>query len=122
MSEQTPASAPLADNQHKNIVLITYGLYVLGIFLGLPALIGLIIAYVKRKDAEGSVYHSHFTYLIRTFWIALLGCFLGALLLFVVVGAFVLILVGIWFIIRVIYGFVKANDQKAINPTTWFLN
>ncbi|MFT0849241.1 hypothetical protein VRY85_00485 [Achromobacter sp. F4_2707] len=52
----------------KTYSMIVYGLYTLGLFLGgLPTLIGLIMAYVKRKDFGGTIYSEHMNLLIRTF-------------------------------------------------------
>ena len=62
----------------KNVTLVVYGLQALSFFFGGPALIGLIINYVKRDDARGTLYESHFNWQIRTFWWGLawfaLGC------------------------------------------------
>ncbi len=59
--------------------------------VGLAAIVGVIIAYVKRGDAQGTWVASHFTWLIRTFWWSLLWDLIGVLML-VTLG---LILIGI---------------------------
>ncbi len=49
------------------MVGVTYGLYGLGLFLLWPALIGVVIAYVKRHDVP-ELLSSHYRWLISTFW------------------------------------------------------
>ena len=83
---------------------------------------GLIVAYVKRGDAQGTWVASHFTWLIRTFWYSFLWGVVGAVVL-VVLG---IILIGIpiafliwavasiWVIYRVIRGYLLFKESKAI--------
>ncbi|MFW1924299.1 DUF4870 family protein, partial [Acinetobacter geminorum] len=53
----------------RTLTLILYVLYIVDIFTGgLLAVIALIIKYVKRSDVQGSIFESHFTWQIRTFW------------------------------------------------------
>ena len=46
----TNASEAIPSSQAFTLVGVTYGLYGFGLFLLWPALIGVVIAYVKRKD------------------------------------------------------------------------
>jgi hypothetical protein len=56
----------------KSWTLIVWGLYLASFFgLATTQIIGLIIAYVKRRDAAGTPFESHMIYAIRTFWIGL---------------------------------------------------
>ena len=50
--------------------MIVYGLFLGGIVAPIFPLIGVIFAYILRKDS-GDILYTHFSYLIRTFWIAL---------------------------------------------------
>src|SRR4051812_25246016 len=59
-----------------------YALYLIGLTHGLTTIIGLIIAYASR-DSAGPRMYSHYTWLIRTFWITLGGFVAGGLLLLV---------------------------------------
>ncbi len=36
-------------------------------------LIGVIIAYLKRGEADGTLWRTHFTYIIHTFWLGVVG-------------------------------------------------
>lgn len=68
---------------------IAYGLHVTGLFLLWPALIGLVLDYVKRGDVEETILESHYGWLIRTFWWALLwgGLIVAAMLWLIVPNA-----------------------------------
>ena len=73
------ASEPVPSSREFTFVGIAYGLHVTGLFLFWPALIGLVLDYIKRGDVEGTVLESHYGWLIRTFWWSLLwgGLILG---------------------------------------------
>lgn len=101
--------------------LVLYILYGIGIIVGLVAVAGVIMAYVKRGDARGTMLESHITYLIRTFWIAFIGSIVGMVTTFVLVGWLILLAVAVWYIYRIVRGFVAYNDGKPIaDPAGWF--
>jgi uncharacterized membrane protein len=76
------AIEPVPSSREFTFVGVAYGLHVTGLFLFWPALIGLVLDYVKRGDVEGTVLESHYGWLIRTFWWSLLwaSLVLGAML------------------------------------------
>src|SRR5690554_1707752 len=91
----------VAQQSMRTYSMIVYGLYALGLFLGgLPTLIGLIMAYLKRNEFRGTIYHGHMTLLIRTFWYSLVVSFLGAVLALIYIGYVILFAVGVWYIYR----------------------
>lgn len=97
----------------KTYSMIVYGLYTLGLFLGgLPTLIGLIMAYVKRKDFGGTIYSEHMNLLIRTFWFSLLFSLIGAITTWLYIGFVILFAVGVWYVYRLVRGFVRMHDGK----------
>lgn len=54
---------------NRTLTLILYILYIVAIFTGgLLAVIALVINYVKRSSVRGTIFESHFTWQIRTFW------------------------------------------------------
>lgn len=97
----------------KTYSMIVYGMYVLGLFLGgLPTVIGLIMAYVKRNDFAGTIYKEHMGLLIRTFWYSLLFSILGAMTAWLYIGVVILFAVAVWYIYRLIRGFARLTDGK----------
>ena len=68
-------------------------LYLANLFTGFSVLIGLILAYVWRNDADVTEWEeTHLTYLIRTFWI---GFWLMLLTILAVVGGAIAVSVGV---------------------------
>jgi uncharacterized membrane protein len=99
----------------KTLTMVVYGLQGLSIFVGVTALIGIIINYVKREDAAGTVYASHFDWQIRTFWWGLLWSVVGFILLFAFgLGLIVWFVAGIWALYRIVKGFLKLNDNQPV--------
>lgn len=92
---------------------------VVGAFLiGWPSIIGVVLNYVKRSEARGTWVDSHFRWQIRTFWFGLLWISLCWLFVIMTFGIGILIawlpmaIVGIWFIYRVIRGWLALNDRR----------
>ncbi|WGE31390.1 hypothetical protein NYR60_05810 [Actinobacillus genomosp. 2] len=117
-----PFSLQPSDDSQRKMMYITYGLFGLGIiFGGLPAIAGVIMAYIKREDMQGTAYYDHMRFLIRTFWGTLAGFVLGMILSFIGIGILVIWAVSIWYVFRVIYGAIKLLDNKSVTPTGWFM-
>ena len=92
---------------------ILYGLYALSWFTGgLSGLVGLIIDYVKRSEVRGTMYASHATWRIRTFWGALICSAFASLFLLIHIGFFFLFLIWIWTLYRLVRGWVSLFDRK----------
>ena len=104
----------------RQYTMIIYILYIASVLIGVTSIVGIIMAYIKRADFAGSEYEDHITYLIRTFWISLIGYLIGIVLMFIGIGLFIIIAVGIWFLYRSIAGFIKFNDNKPIDAQGWF--
>lgn len=96
---------------------IVYGLFAIGYIVALTTLAGVIYAYLSRgKDA---VLDSHLQFQIRTFWISLALAVLAFVTMFVGVGLLVWAFLAVWGLIRVISGFLLANDGKPITGTKY---
>jgi uncharacterized membrane protein len=101
----------------KTLTMVVYALQVLSVFVGITAIVGVIINYVKREDAAGTLFQSHFDWQIRTFWWGLLWSAIGFVLLFAFgLGLVVWFVAGIWALYRVIKGFLKLNDNQPVMP------
>ncbi|MEM5500095.1 hypothetical protein WNY59_00685 [Ahrensia kielensis] len=105
----------------KNAQLI-YILFLASFLLsGIPAIIGLVMAYMNRGKAGGFT-ETHYTWLIRTFWIGLLYSLIAAILIFVMIGMFVAIAVAIWAVIRVVKGLMALGRNEPIpDPQSWWI-
>ena len=92
---------------------------VVGSFLGsLPSIVAVILNYVKRGDAKGSWAESHYRWQIRTFWFALLWLVVGWALILtfigIVIGGPLLLILPVWLIYRIVRGWLRLNDKKAM--------
>lgn len=95
-------------------VLLVYGFMLFGILFsgGVLSIAGVIWAYLKRSDAEGTVFASHFTNVIRTFWICFVLGIVAIATLFVGIGWVVALVAGVYALYKYIKGLVKAIDGK----------
>ena len=115
MAETMPqGAAPVADQADTRLMaIIVYGLYLVGWpCLHLSTIVGLIMAYVKRDDARGTIWESHFANQIETFWISLVITAIAIPLCFVFVGFPILLGVFVWFLYRSIKGLIRAIEGR----------
>jgi uncharacterized membrane protein len=67
----SPVGAANAEENARVSILIVYALYLLELANGITAIAGVVLAYIKRGDARGTIYASHYANAISTFWIVL---------------------------------------------------
>jgi uncharacterized membrane protein len=116
------APAPeVPTNKVRDAAFLVHICYAASFVVGFSSIVGVIIAYMKRADAVDTIYASHFTYAIRTFWIGAAMALVAFVLCFVLVGFLLLPLLGIWLVVRVVRPFLAWNDHKPIvKPTRFF--
>ena len=119
-------STRMGDRADPTLGHLAYGLYALGFFSGIAALISVILCLVKRQDVRGTVLESHFTWIIRTFLWSLLAYFVCFVLVVTLIGIPLAWLLGlatyVWSVYRIVIGWVKYSDGRAIpDPEAWFL-
>ena len=118
---QTPRQIDRWLEPGKTNVQVVYFLYIAGMFIGISALVGIVIAYINRGKAGGWV-ETHYTWQIRTFWIGLLYSFVSVLLMIVAIGFVLIFAVAIWVIVRCVLGLQAANrDEPVKNPESWLI-
>jgi uncharacterized membrane protein len=95
---------------------------VVGAFLtGWPSIIAVILNYIKRSEARGTWLDSHFRWQIRTFWFGLLWISLCGTFIIATLGIGLLFvwlpigLVGLWFVYRIVRGWVTLNDRRPMD-------
>lgn len=120
-SNNTPvmdaASASQGINaEEKQLATIVYVLQAVAVFIGLTSIVGVIMNYVKRGDLQNEVVRSHFNYQIRTFWWTLVWSILSAIFTAVTFGfgAISFLVVLVWYIYRVVKGWIRLNDAKSV--------
>jgi uncharacterized membrane protein len=100
----------------KQITMVVYVLQALSFFFGLTAIVGVVINYVKKDDAAGTLYESHFDWQIRTFWWGLLWAVIGFVLAFVLIGFAVMFVAWVWAVYRVVKGWLKLSENQPVMP------
>jgi Predicted membrane protein len=119
--------------EDRTMPAVTYALYFLTYATGITVIIGLILAYVQR-DRAGARMRTHYTFLIRTFWIGIAWGLLAALLFAVGIPLSVVLiglplvfvawaiwsLIAVWFAVRLVVGVIYlARDEAYPRPDTW---
>jgi uncharacterized membrane protein len=132
VTEETVVAAPTED---RTMPAVSYALYLVGLTNGLTILIGLIIAYANRDRASPKM-QTHYTFLIRTFWLSIAWFLIGgataavgvvfSIILvgipFVILGGLICSVVGIWFAVRSVVGVIYlARDEAYPRPDTWLV-
>jgi uncharacterized membrane protein len=133
----TPPQLPggeIADTTSlRSLVILCYVLFLLACVNGVTAIVGVIIAYVKRHDAVGTIWESHFNNLILVFWVMV-----GATLMFflswpfafgwwfangfvwlaptavlpLLFGFILFPVLAVWYLYRIIRGLIRAGEDR----------
>ena len=98
--------------------LLSSGFIVTAFLTGWPSIIAVIINYVKRAEASGTFLESHFRWQLQTFWYAVIGVAICAVLFVTLIGiplAWLLaVVVGLWVLYRIIRGWMTLADGKML--------
>lgn len=111
------ASDVLSVEQERRLRTLThvlYGLYALSLLISVSAVVAVMINYVKRRDASGTLYASHFSWQICTFWWSLGLGVLSLLFQGIFIGKLILWGTVLWVAYRIIRGWLHLNDRKPI--------
>ncbi len=110
-----PANAGFDVNRPTIISL----LYLASFITGVTGLVGIVLAHVWRGESHEPWMTSHYTYLIRTFWIGLLASIIAGLLSFILIGLLLFPLIAVWVGVRSVLSMVKAQKHEPMpDPET----
>lgn len=103
---------------------IIYVLYIAGLFIGLSAIIGVMLAYFYQRQCRTKPcpdwLKTHYHFQIRTFWIGLIYLLIGVITSFILIGYAILLFWFIWVLVRTIKGLLSVDKRQAYsNPTSW---
>lgn len=94
-------------------------LYLGSIITGFSGLIGIVLAHVWSGEDNPDWMASHYTFLIRTFWI---GFAASVLLAITIIGLIVVWVPFIWVAVRSIVSLVNAQKQQPMpDPKSWLI-
>ena len=98
----------------RRTTLVVYILQAVGLLIPITMVVAVVVDYVKREDVAGTWLESHFRWQIRTFWFTLLWVVLGSLLTAVAIGHLILLAAGVWYIYRVVKGWLRLSDGREV--------
>ncbi len=94
----------------RTVAHLVYGLFTLGVLsaglLGIASVAAVVLAYVKRADAAGTIYAAHLDWVLSTFWWSVLWLLLSALASLVFVGWITGAVALVWLVYRIIKGWL----------------
>lgn len=115
-----PSGSPVQsggfDANRPTIISLCY----LGSFItGISGLVGIVLAHVWSGEEQEPWMASHFTYLIRTFWIGFVASIVGVVLSIVLIGIPLLMATAVWVGVRSVMSLIKAQKQEPMpDPET----
>ena len=103
----------------RKITIFDYALHIASPIISMMSLtiIALIINYVKRDDARGTVYESHMNWMISTCWWTLLWLVVTGALAFITLTllAWTMVIPILWYLYRMIKGLLRAMDEQPVS-------
>lgn len=120
MSQTLPPTSLVSETRITHFLYLMHGLAPFTAWL--LAVAAIIIGMVKRPDVQGTYLESHISWLSRTFWWGLLWIAICGVITFILVVTVVGLLVAwlpftilfIWYLYRVIRGWLRLSDGKPI--------
>lgn len=100
----------------RSVMHILYGMHTVAPFTFFTlAVVAMVVNYIKRSDETELVYTAHHSYMISTFWWALLWLVVTSplYLLLWLPGMLASAVVGLWYLYRCIKGWLRFNDNRA---------
>lgn len=105
----------------KTNLQVIYVLYLAGFVIGISALVGIVLAHLNRGKSEPWL-ETHYTWAIRTFWIAVGAGFISLILTIVAIGFLLMLAVAIWVIVRCVIGLQLVSRNEPIrDPQSWLI-
>jgi len=118
-----PSSGPSSQATSSfdfNQPTIISALYLSGFVLGVTWIVGVVLAYVWKGEAKSEWEASHYTYLIRTFWIGFIGTVISIFLMIVLIGFLLWAAVAVLMVVRCVLSLINAQKHEPMpNPETW---
>jgi uncharacterized membrane protein len=112
LERDSPVRAP--DTRVAHVLYLLHGLAPFTAWT--LAVVAVIIGIFTRDNVRGAWVETHYSWLMRTFWWSLLGIVVGWILFFTFIGIPLAVLLwialGIWYLYRVIRGWLLLNDGK----------
>jgi len=130
----SPQAAPTPVSDVRSLAIVCYVLFLLAFTNGLTAIVGVVLAHIKRGETLGTIWESHFANLIHVFWLGvvfwvvficaglawLAGSWHAVIMDDFPLPIFAMPLLGlaflgyvVWYLYRVVRGLLRALESKA---------
>lgn len=107
------------DPSTRKVAFAIYIIYLVSFILPILPIVGVVFAYIFENDAKDYL-KSHYQYLIRSFWIALLYFSIAGLSMLIVIGVVLIPICMLWWLVRLAKGLKSLLRQQPIeSPKTW---
>lgn len=131
MTEQMPPPQPRDENSGINTdkwlkpgkanLQAIYILYLVSLLTGITAIIGVVLAYMNRGKSPDWL-ETHYTWAIRTFWLAIVYSLISLILFVVLIGMPLMVAVAVLMIVRVVIGLQKLGRNEPVShPQSWLI-
>jgi uncharacterized membrane protein len=108
------SSSHAPDQALKNYVLIIYALQAASYLTVISYFVAPLLAYWKRKDAQGSWLETHLRWQLNSFFYSLIGLAVGILAFATPVGLPILAVTSMWFVYRIGQGWTRLSRSQPI--------
>ncbi|MBC8146748.1 MAG: hypothetical protein H8E98_02050 [Bacteroidetes bacterium] len=96
----------------RQTVFIVYILQALFFVTVITPIVGSVLNIMKKDELINSPYNSHREWQQNTFWFGLLWAALGTMTTFFLIGYVVLFFLTIWYVYRIVKGWIRLSDGK----------
>ena len=111
-----PGAAPAgsAAERLRTFAIVVYVLYLVSpVCIFSTMLLGVILAYLKKNEARGTAFESHFANAIEMFWVSVVvGIVAVPLWLLFGLGIFIHAALLVWVLYRTVKGLTRAIDWQ----------
>ncbi|CAM4374975.1 DUF4870 family protein [Kerstersia similis] len=101
----------------QTVMHIVYGLFAVSLisagFLGLAAVAGVILLYVKRQDFAATYFDGHAAWLLATFWWSVLALAVSFLATLIYIGWLGVFATVVWALYRIIRGWLALVEGRS---------
>ena len=101
----------IVDDDERMVVLLAWGFLLAGIFTFVFGIVAVVIAYAKRGAAP-PLWQSHYSAVIRMFWIWFVLTCIGVPLTLILIGYIPLAIAAVCTAAVGVVGFIKASERR----------
>ncbi|MGH8456858.1 MAG: DUF4870 family protein [Stenotrophobium sp.] len=113
MNNLVENDADQATESERSTLTIAYVLHVIGPFTAFVLNIaGVVLNHIRAAETRNHYIRSHHVWMLRTFWWTLLWSVISGILCVVVIGFAGFVIVGIWWIYRVVRGLINYSERR----------